>query len=338
MCRSTAAWSQRLHAYAAERDRLLGFAPQPFFVGDRGARISDCGARYNFALVCQRLGLRSPQRFGRHGRGPRIHDLRHSFAARTMIGWYRTGQDPAREMIKLTTYLGHTKPENTYWYIEAVPELLELAAAAGHRSFGWGGATMTASTFPALLQRFFTDRLCTQMEASANTIAGYRDTFRLLLRFASEQRGKMPTKLRIEDLDADLVADFLVHVETSRRNGARSRNTRLAAIRSFFRFVAMNEPAYLLHCQRILAMPSKRYVKRTVTFLDRRGDRGVACGTRSIDLGRPPGSRDSAGGASDRASCIRADQPAPHGRRSGYRRAYPMRGQGPQGTVHAASA
>jgi integrase len=118
----------RLRAYAAERDRLLGFAPQPFFVGDRGARIGDCGARYNFALVCQRLGLRPPQRFGRHGRGPRIHDLRHSFAARTMIGWYRTGQDPAREMINLTTYLGHTKPENTYWYIEAVPELLELAS------------------------------------------------------------------------------------------------------------------------------------------------------------------------------------------------------------------
>jgi integrase/recombinase XerD len=107
------------------------------------------------------------------------------------------------------------------------------------------------------------------MEASANTIAGYRDTFRLLLRFASEQRGKTPTRLRIEDLDAELIGDFLVHVETARRNGARSRNTRLAAIRSFFRYVAMNEPTYLLHCQRILTMPGKRYPKRTVTFLDR---------------------------------------------------------------------
>ena len=119
---------ERLQAYANERDRLLGFAPQPFFVNDQGARVGDCSARYNFAIVSQRLGLRSPQRYGRHGRGPRIHDLRHSFAARTMIGWYRSGQDPAREMIKLTTYLGHTKPESTYWYIEAVPELLELAA------------------------------------------------------------------------------------------------------------------------------------------------------------------------------------------------------------------
>ena len=69
-------------------------------------------------------------------------------------------------------------------------------------------------------------------------------------------------KLTVEDLDADLVADFLAHVETARRNRARSRNTRLAAIRSFFRYVAMTEPAWLLHCQRILAMPDKRYVKR----------------------------------------------------------------------------
>ncbi len=127
---------------------------------------------------------------------------------------------------------------------------------------------MTTSTLPALLQRFFTDRLCTQMEASAHTIAGYRDTFRLLLRFASEQRKRPPTKLGIEDLDADLIGDFLLHVETARGNGARSRNTRLAAIRSFFRYVAMNEPAWLLHCQRILTMPSKRYVKQSVSFLD----------------------------------------------------------------------
>lgn len=127
---------------------------------------------------------------------------------------------------------------------------------------------MTDTTFPTLLQRFFTDRLCTQMEASRHTIGGYRDTFRLLIRFASAQRDKPPTKLGIEDLDTNLIGDFLVHVETTRGNGARSRNTRLAAIRSFFRYVAMSDPAWLLHCQRVLAMPNKRYVKRTVTFLD----------------------------------------------------------------------
>ncbi len=127
---------------------------------------------------------------------------------------------------------------------------------------------MTASTFPALLQRFFIERLGTQMNASPNTIAGYRDTFRLLLRYAERHLGRPPTRLAVEDIDADLVTDFLVHIETERQNGARSRNTRLAAIRSFFRFVAMNEPAYLLHCQRILTMPSKRHVKKAVTFLD----------------------------------------------------------------------
>jgi len=127
---------------------------------------------------------------------------------------------------------------------------------------------MTNTTLSALLSQFFTDRLCTQMDASPHTIAGYRDTFRLLLRFASEQTGRAPAKLTIEDLDAERVGDFLAYVESERGNSARSRNTRLAAIRSFFRFVAMNEPAYLLHCQRILAMPGKRYVRRTLPFLD----------------------------------------------------------------------
>ena len=127
---------------------------------------------------------------------------------------------------------------------------------------------MTGMPFPALLQRFFTDRLCTQMEASRHTITGYRDTFRLLIRFASARSGKPPTRLGIADLDVETIGDFLVHIETSRGNGARSRNTRLAAIRSFFRYVAMNEPEWLLHCQRILTLPDKRHVKRSVTFLD----------------------------------------------------------------------
>jgi integrase/recombinase XerD len=120
--------SDRLIAYTKERDRLLGCCPRSFFVSDDGRRPDDCTARYNFASVCQRIGLRPTQRFNRHGRGPRIHDLRHSFAVRTLVNWYRTGKDPEREMIKLSTYLGHTDPAHTYWYIEAVPELLELAS------------------------------------------------------------------------------------------------------------------------------------------------------------------------------------------------------------------
>jgi integrase len=118
----------RLQAYARERDRLLSAPPKAFFVSDYGKRLTDCSARYNFAVICQSTGLRPTQKFNRHGRGPRIHDLRHTLAVRTLVNWYRTGKDPAREMIKLTTYLGHVKPAHTYWYIEAVPELLELAS------------------------------------------------------------------------------------------------------------------------------------------------------------------------------------------------------------------
>ena len=128
---------------------------------------------------------------------------------------------------------------------------------------------MSDQTLQALLQKFFTNRLCTQMEASPNTIAGYRDTFRLFLRFASKRLGKAPTKLQIEDLNAILASAFLAHIESDRGNSARSRNTRLAAIRSFFRFVAVSEPAYMLQCQQILAIPNKRYIRRTVDFPNR---------------------------------------------------------------------
>ena len=127
---------------------------------------------------------------------------------------------------------------------------------------------MTAATLPALLQRFFTERLCAQMQASPHTISASRDASRLLLRYAAQRLGRPPTRLRVEDIDADLVADFLAHLEAERRNGARSRNARLAAIRSFFRYVALNEPALLLHCQRILAIPAKRHDRRSVAFLE----------------------------------------------------------------------
>lgn len=146
---------------------------------------------------------------------------------------------------------------------------------------------MSRSLLPSLVQQFFTDRLCTQMNASPNTIAGYRDTFRLLLRYASEKTGKLPTKLALDDIDVELVAGFLSNIETQRGNSARSRNTRLAGIRSFFRFVAMSEPQYMLHCQKILAMPSKRYVRRTVEFLDRDEIDALLCAPdRSTRTGR----------------------------------------------------
>lgn len=128
---------------------------------------------------------------------------------------------------------------------------------------------MIAASFPALLQAFFTDRLLRQRAASPHTIAGYRDAFRLLVHFAVQRLGTSPSALQIEDLDAPFVGAFLEHLEQTRGNRARTRNARLAAIHSFFRYVALREPAYALHCQRILAMPNKRYERRLIEFLER---------------------------------------------------------------------
>jgi len=128
---------------------------------------------------------------------------------------------------------------------------------------------MRTFTLAPYLQRFFTERLDTQMKASPNTIASYRDTFRLLLKHAATKLARPPTDLKVLDIDAELVGAFLADIESTRGNRARSRNARLSAIRSFFKYVAINEPQLLHHCQRILAMPSKRHEKRTIDYLTR---------------------------------------------------------------------
>jgi len=126
---------------------------------------------------------------------------------------------------------------------------------------------MTAASFPSLLQRFFTHRLLGQLSASPHTVASYRDTFRLLLRFAADRLRRAPSDLQLEQLDASFLGTFLDYLEHERGNCVRTRNTRLAALHAFFRYVALSEPAYALHCQRVLAIPSKRYARGPVEFL-----------------------------------------------------------------------
>ena len=126
---------------------------------------------------------------------------------------------------------------------------------------------MSPASFPALLQRFFTERLVTHQDASVHTVAAYRDTFRLLLRFAQDRLRRSPSRLQIEDLDVVFVQAFLVHLERDRGNHPRTRNQRLSALHGFFRYVALSEPALSLHCQRILAIPAKRCERGPVAFL-----------------------------------------------------------------------
>lgn len=117
------------------------------------------------------------------------------------------------------------------------------------------------------LQGFFTERLLTQRRASPNTVASYRDAFRLLLDFAQRRTGKSPSKLQLEDLDAVLIGSFLQHLETDRHNSVRTRNTRLAAVHSLFAYAALHHPEHAALIQRVLAIPAKRTDRQLVSFL-----------------------------------------------------------------------
>jgi site-specific recombinase XerD len=124
-----------------------------------------------------------------------------------------------------------------------------------------------SKAFPALLEAFFTDRLMTQRRASEHTIASYRDTFRLLLRFIQQRFNKRPSHVALQDLGAPVICEFLNYLEEQRHNKARSRNARLAAIRSFFHYVAFEEPAHAELIQRVLAIPGKRWHHKLVDYL-----------------------------------------------------------------------
>src|SRR5574337_1357832 len=123
------------------------------------------------------------------------------------------------------------------------------------------------SPLAPLLEAFFTDRLINQRGASANTIAGYRDTFRLLLRYTAAKVGKQPSALDIDEIDAPLVAAFLDHLEHERGNQVRTRNNRLAAIHSLFTYAALRHPEHAGSIQRVLAIPAKRCNRNLVTWL-----------------------------------------------------------------------
>ncbi len=124
---------------------------------------------------------------------------------------------------------------------------------------------MTALAPP--LQAYFTDRLLCQRQVSPNTIASYRDTFRLLLGFMKDTTGTPPARLELEQLDAPTIAAFLEHLEQERGNSTRTRNVRLAAVRSFFQYCALRHPEHAALIQRVLAIPPKRGQQRPISYL-----------------------------------------------------------------------
>ncbi len=166
-----------------------------------------------------------------------------------------------------------------------------------------------AANFAVLLTSFFTQRLIQQRHASPHTISSYRDTFRLLLLFAKDKLSKEPSQLTLENIDAPLVGAFLDELEEQRGIGARSRNLRLTAIRSFFRYAAFECPAQSGPIQRVLAIPCKRCVHKQVHYLTRpEVDALLAAPDRSSWLlARPSRSRLAAARRADRATLVRVD-------------------------------
>lgn len=125
------------------------------------------------------------------------------------------------------------------------------------------------SSLAPTLEAFFTDRLIRQQHASPNTVAAYRDTFRLFLGYVQDATGKAPAKLDLRDIDATIVGAFLRHLEVVCGNGVRTRNARLSAIHSFFEFAALRHPEHACLIQRVLAIPEKRFDTALVSYLTR---------------------------------------------------------------------
>ena len=142
------------------------------------------------------------------------------------------------------------------------------------------------------LEAYFTQRLIGQRRVSPNTVAAYRDAWRLLLQFVQAKAGKEPSELDITDLDAPAIVAFLDHLEQERRNGIRTRNARLSAVRSFFRFAALRHPEHAAVIARVLDIPAKRCEMKEVDYLDRdeidaliaAPDRASWCGRRDHAL------------------------------------------------------
>jgi site-specific recombinase XerD len=124
------------------------------------------------------------------------------------------------------------------------------------------------SLFSPTLQAFFTDRLITQRNASPRTIGAYRDTLKLLLRFAQERTGKQPSQLHFDDLDAPLIGAFLDYLEVERGNTPRTRNARLAAIHSLYRYAAFRHPEHAQTIARVIEIPAKRHERAMISYLD----------------------------------------------------------------------
>ena len=253
-----------LRAYMDAR-RRAGASQDPqsgLFWHDQGnGRYTSAAIAWLLVDILRRAELK-PQR-GRTG--PRLHDLRHSMVVNRILQWYRSGINPQDRL----TVPGDLSGPPGYQLHPGLHHGHAGPAAGSERAVprGWrtlpqsdaGGTAMRKSEpFPALLRAFFYEWLAEQRNASIHTVRSYRDTWRLFLRFVAERKGGRVAQITLADLTASEVSAFLSHAEHERRGTIGTRNCRLAAIRSFFNFVAGKEPALIAQCAEILTVPIKR--------------------------------------------------------------------------------
>ena len=274
---------EALERYARQRDRLCPHpATTSFFVSLRGTRLDDCAVQATFRRLCDATGVGAGAPFT-----PRLHDFRHSLAVNTLLDWYRAGVDVHAPPPALSTYLGHRTPLHLLLPLGRARAARARRPAARRRP---GGPAMTL--IAPTLQAFFTDRLTRQLQASPRTIASYRDTPEAAARLRPRPHRQAPSALDWDDLDEPLIAAFLDHLETDRHNSPRTRNLRLTAIRSLFNYAALRHPEHAAVIARVLAIPPKRFERRTVTYLTSAGIRRADRRARPQD--RWEGRRDHA--------------------------------------------
>ena len=253
-----------LEEYGRHRDRLHPHPAEPsLLVSMQGTRMDIIPTERCFVRLTRTAGIQPLSDRTR----PRMKDLRHTFAVSTLISWYRSGADVEARLPALSTWLGHVDPQATYWKPGNQPGTPRPRRPASRRIPRRPGEPVMSDLAP-VLQGFFTDRMITQKHASEHTIRSYRDTWRLLLAFAQDATGTPPWKLDIGKLlDAGLITAFLRWLETSRGCSPSTRNARLSAIRSLFRYASLRAPDNAAVIQRVLAIEASRTDTTIVSWL-----------------------------------------------------------------------
>ena len=254
-----------LKNYYFEASRLIEKRPIRFFVVENGRYVTEHTARYSFSQVSQNIGLRKAALYFKHGRGPRIHDLRHTFAVNVLLEATRAGRDIDEAIFRLCTILGHKNLDSTYYYLQSVPELMKLISNQ-NRKFGASRMRYGHNIAP-YIQDYFKISLMLERNVSQNTIDTYKYVFQIFLDYCQELLRIRKDLLSLEDVNSELVGQFLTHLERKRNNSISTRNARLAAIQSFFTYVLGKEPDLMNHCHKILSIPYKTADSQPMCFL-----------------------------------------------------------------------